>query len=76
MDWEEEVNPYNTETLSNFTQYSEKQPTDLDMTDPDLPERMAQLEKTIDASNISKTKYADYLDIQKTLFLYCLQLKF
>ncbi|KAG1469398.1 hypothetical protein G6F56_003279 [Rhizopus delemar] len=24
MDWEEEVNPHNTETLSNFTQYSEK----------------------------------------------------
>ncbi|KAG2192948.1 hypothetical protein INT47_004687 [Mucor saturninus] len=42
MDWEEEVNPYNAETLSNFTQYSEKQPTDFDMTDPELPERMAQ----------------------------------
>lgn len=40
MDWEEEVNPHNTETLSNFTQYSGKQPMDFDMTDPKLPERM------------------------------------
>ncbi|KAG2214756.1 hypothetical protein INT45_001352 [Circinella minor] len=46
------------------------------MTDPELPERMAQLEKTIEASNTSKTKYADYSDSQKTLFLYYLQLKF
>ncbi|KAG2205112.1 hypothetical protein INT47_002206 [Mucor saturninus] len=45
------------------------------MTDPELPERMAQLEKTIDASNTSKTKYADYSDSQKTLFMYYLQLK-
>ncbi|KAG2193123.1 hypothetical protein INT47_003114 [Mucor saturninus] len=42
MHWEEEVNPYVTETLSNFTQYSEKQPTDLNMTDPERSKRMAQ----------------------------------
>lgn len=33
-----------------FTQYSDKQPLDLDMTDPELPDRMDQLEKTINAS--------------------------
>ncbi|KAI9265464.1 hypothetical protein EDC94DRAFT_647413 [Helicostylum pulchrum] len=75
MDWEEEVNPHNTETLSNFTQYSGKQPMDLDMTDPKLPERMDQLEKTINASSTPKNKYADYSDSQKTLFMYYLQLK-
>ncbi|KAG1047513.1 hypothetical protein G6F43_010043 [Rhizopus delemar] len=75
MDWEEEVNPHNTETLSNFTQYSGKQPMDLDMTDPKLPERMDQLEKTINASTTPKNKYADYSDSQKTLFMYYLQLK-
>lgn len=73
VDWEEEVNPHNTETLSNFIQYSEKQPTDLDMTEPKLPERMAQLEKTINAG--TKSKYLDYSDSQKTLFLHYLQLK-
>lgn len=74
MDWEEEVNPHNTETLSNFTQYSGKQPMDFDMTDPKLPERMDQLEKTINASTTPKNKYADYSDSQKTLFIYYLQL--
>lgn len=33
IDWEE-VNPHNTERLSNFTQYSGKQQLDLDITDP------------------------------------------
>lgn len=45
MDWKEKVNPHKTETLSNFTQYSKKQPTDFDMTDPELRERITQLEK-------------------------------
>ncbi|GAA5815982.1 hypothetical protein MFLAVUS_009501 [Mucor flavus] len=34
------------------------------------------LEKTINASTISKNKYADYSDSQKTVFVYYLQLKF
>lgn len=75
MDWEEEVNPHNTETLSNFTQYSGRQPKDLDMTDPKLLERIGRLEKTINASATPKNKYADFFDSQKTLFVYYLQLK-
>lgn len=75
MDWEEEVNPYNTETVSNFTQYSGKQPLDLDMTDPKLSDRLDQLERTINTGITPKKKYADYSDNQKTLFIYYLQIK-
>lgn len=42
--------------LSNFTQYSGKQPMGLDMTDPKLSERMDQLEKTINASTTPKNQ--------------------
>jgi hypothetical protein len=61
-----EVNPHNTEILSNFTQYSGKQPLDLDMGDPELSDRMEQLEKTVKANINPENKYADYSDNQKS----------
>ncbi|KAG2201010.1 hypothetical protein INT47_006554 [Mucor saturninus] len=45
MDWKEEVNPYNTETLN-----------------PQLSDRMDQLERTIKVNTTPKNKYADYSD--------------
>ncbi|EIE76745.1 hypothetical protein RO3G_01449 [Rhizopus delemar RA 99-880] len=35
------------------------------MTDPELPDRMGQLEKTVNASTTPKNKYADYSDTRK-----------
>lgn len=75
MDWEENVNPFNTEKLSNFTQYSGNQPPDFDMSDPELTERMEDIERDILRTNKDGNKYADYSDSQKTLFVYYLKIK-
>lgn len=45
MGWEESVNPSNIKRLSNFTQYSGNQPPNLDIVDPDLPQRIEDIEK-------------------------------
>lgn len=60
MDWEEEGNPHNTEILSNFTQYSGRQPVDLDMGELELSDRMEQIEKriTMEWSKHIKTSFA------------------
>ncbi|KAI9263838.1 hypothetical protein EDC94DRAFT_606306 [Helicostylum pulchrum] len=61
-----EVNPHNTETLSNFIQYSgKKNPIRSRYNRPKLLDRMDKLEKTINASTTPKTKYTNYSDRKK-----------
>lgn len=45
------------------------------MEDTELPDKMEEIQKTIQVSTQPKGKYAEYSDNQKVLFVYCLKIK-
>ncbi|KAG2190476.1 hypothetical protein INT47_003004, partial [Mucor saturninus] len=74
MDWEEDVDPYNLQNLTNLTRYKEHQPIELDPNDPALEKLMGDVQTRVSSEN-SKLKYNTYSVDQKTLFLYYLKIK-
>ncbi|KAI8642306.1 hypothetical protein BD408DRAFT_387596, partial [Parasitella parasitica] len=74
MDWEEDVDPYNLENLTNLTQYKEHQPVELDSNDPALDKRMEDIQTKVSTGNTA-VKYKTYSVDQKTLFLYYIKIK-
>lgn len=74
MDWEEDVDPYNLQNLTNLTRYKERQPIELDPNDPALEKLMGDVQTRVSSEN-SKLKYNTYSVDQKTLFLYYLKIK-
>ncbi|KAI9249562.1 hypothetical protein EDC94DRAFT_589102 [Helicostylum pulchrum] len=74
MDWEEDVDPYNLENLTNLTQYKEHQPSELNSNDPALDKQMEDIQTRVSTENAT-LKYKTYSVDQKTLFLYYLKIK-
>jgi hypothetical protein len=75
MDWEEEVDLFNLQTLTSFTQYNESQVPELDPNDEMLDEKMEELAEKISKKKAEK-QYNTYTDAQKCLFMYYVKFKF
>lgn len=54
MKWEEDVNPYNLQTLANFSKYHRSQVPELDPNDEMLVQKMKELAAKVSRSNSGK----------------------
>lgn len=75
MDWEEDVDPFNLENLTNLTQYKEHQPVELDLNDSALDKLIKDIQTRASTENTT-LKYKIYSVHQKLCFCIILRSNF